>query len=59
MWEISWNTSNLLSNINAGIGKSWEWDTMCMNADDEDRQVAVDDVMRKLHKMITQINHTN
>ena len=28
-------------------------------ADDADRQVAVDDVMWKLHKMITQINCTN
>ena len=27
-------------------------------ADDADSQVTVDDVMRKLHKMITQINRT-
>ena len=28
-------------------------------ADNADRQVTVDDIMRKLHKMITQINCTN
>ena len=60
MREISQNTGYLLGNIYAGMRGNHENGIPCgRHADDADSQVAVDDVMRKSHKMITQINHTN
>ena len=51
MWEISENTGYLLGNVYAGIGE--------IAGTGYCRQVTVDDIMRKSHKMITQINCTN